>query len=43
MDVTPAMEDQEMSDGDQVYWEGASTVSGDATGRAYVELNGYCP
>lgn len=24
------------------YWEGASAVSGDATGQAYVELNGYC-
>jgi predicted secreted hydrolase len=24
------------------YWEGASLVSGSATGRAYVELNGYC-
>ena len=24
------------------YWEGASTVTGDATGRAYVELTGYC-
>jgi hypothetical protein len=25
-----------------IYWEGAATVSGGATGRAYVELTGYC-
>ncbi len=24
------------------YWEGACSVSGDVTGTAYVELNGYC-
>lgn len=24
------------------YWEGASGVSGDVKGKAYVELNGYC-
>jgi len=25
------------------YWEGAALVSGDTSGRAYVELVGYCP
>ena len=24
------------------YWEGAAVVSGDAAGRAYVEMTGYC-
>jgi predicted secreted hydrolase len=40
--ITPALEDQEVQDPAQKYWEGASTVTGSATGRAYVELNGYC-
>ncbi len=39
--VTPVLEDQEMPDGNP-YWEGAALVSGDAGGRAYVELAGYC-
>lgn len=37
--VTPAILDQVL-EGFPVYWEGAATVSGDATGRAYVELTG---
>jgi predicted secreted hydrolase len=40
--VTPVRADQELSLSYDSYWEGASTVSGDATGRAYVELTGYC-
>jgi predicted secreted hydrolase len=40
--VTPVMEDQELYSDHETYWEGASTVSGDVTGRAYVELAGYC-
>jgi predicted secreted hydrolase len=40
--ITPTVEDQELYSGMQKYWEGASTVTGSATGRAYVELNGYC-
>ncbi len=41
--VTPALEDQEQLHMHTLdYWEGACTVSGDATGRAYVELVGYC-
>ncbi len=40
--VTPVMEDQELYNEHGTYWEGASTVSGDASGRAYVELAGYC-
>jgi predicted secreted hydrolase len=38
--VTPAVADQVL-EGFPVYWEGAATVTGDATGRAYVELTGY--
>lgn len=43
--VTPALKTQEMAnqhDPSKTYWEGAAHVSGDATGRAYVELTGYC-
>jgi len=42
--VTPVMADQEIRSNTQmpIYWEGAAIVSGDATGRAYVELTGYC-
>jgi predicted secreted hydrolase len=36
------MANQEVQVGPQTYWEGAALVSGDATGRAYVELAGYC-
>ncbi len=41
--ITPVLEDQELrievmqTD----YWEGAATVSGTSTGRAYIELTGY--
>jgi len=40
--ITPVREDQELPNSFKTYWEGASVVSGAATGRAYVELNGYC-
>ncbi len=26
---------------DNTYWEGAASVTGDLTGRAYIELTGY--
>ena len=41
--VTPVMAEQEIASPEKTYWEGAATVSGDATGRAYIELVGYCP
>jgi len=43
--VTPVLEGQEVVTAAQIYWEGAATVSvnGEAAGRAYVELTGYCP
>lgn len=40
--VTPVMPDQELATALKRYWEGAALVSGDAPGRAYVELTGYC-
>lgn len=47
--VTPVIADQELSTDNaflpaklRAYWEGVAIVSGDATGRAYVELAGYC-
>jgi predicted secreted hydrolase len=40
--VTPRMAAQELHNDFKTYWEGASSVSGDATGQAYVELAGYC-
>lgn len=42
LSVTPVLEDQELRVFPETYWEGAATVSGDATGRAYIELTGYC-
>ena len=40
--VLPVVEDQELSNNfANVYWEGACVVSGDVSGRAYVELTGY--
>lgn len=40
--VLPVVEDQELSTNfANVYWEGACVVSGDVSGRAYVELTGY--
>jgi predicted secreted hydrolase len=43
LELTPVLEDQELFTARPVYWEGAATVSGGATGRAYVELAGQCP
>jgi predicted secreted hydrolase len=40
--VTPVLQNQEVRSAFVTYWEGAATVSGDATGRAYIELTGYC-
>jgi predicted secreted hydrolase len=42
--LTPVLDDQEMYGVAPApkYWEGAATVSGDETGRAYIELVGYC-
>lgn len=40
--VTPLVDDQEMVNDYKTYWEGTCAVTGDATGRAYVELAGYC-
>jgi len=42
--LTPVLEDQELHSVAPApkYWEGAATVSGDETGRAYIELVGYC-
>jgi predicted secreted hydrolase len=46
LDIQPTVADQELFTSaflTPIYWEGASTVTGSATGRAYVELSGYCP
>jgi predicted secreted hydrolase len=40
--ITPLVADQELPDSQPIYWEGASSVSGTVSGRAYVELNGFC-
>ena len=40
--LTPVLQDQELASSHETYWEGAATVGGDAVGRAYIELNGYC-
>ncbi len=45
--VTPQVKDQELHVkhgywAGPEYWEGTNTVSGDVSGRAYVELNGFC-
>ena len=37
--LMPVIKDQELAFTDANYWEGACIVEGDATGRAYVELN----
>jgi predicted secreted hydrolase len=39
--ILPEVQDQEIPT-PIPYWEGAATVSGARTGRAYVELTGYC-
>jgi len=41
-EVKPVMENQELYHHTKTYWEGAATVSGSATGRAYVEMTEYC-
>lgn len=38
LNVTPVMQDQELRISTMIYWEGAAVVSGDALGRAYIEL-----
>jgi predicted secreted hydrolase len=40
--VEPVLADQELVNEMKTYWEGAALVSGESTGRAYVELAGYC-
>ncbi len=45
LDLATRVPDQEMynsRDNSKTYWEGAVDVTGDATGRGYVELAGYC-
>jgi predicted secreted hydrolase len=43
LEIMPVMDDQEVRPAyGPVYWEGAATVQGDATGNAYIELNGHC-
>ncbi|MCA9518269.1 MAG: hypothetical protein KC635_25210 [Myxococcales bacterium] len=42
LEVDPVQDDQEVAGDPVSYWEGAATVSGGASGRAYVELVGYC-
>lgn len=42
--VTPLLDDQELDSrlvGGPIYWEGAARLSGDLSGRAYLELTGY--
>lgn len=45
--IQPLVKDQELSGNHSFwigpkYWEGACSVSGDISGKAYVELDGYC-
>lgn len=40
-EVEPVMDDQEVDAIFFRYWEGAATVTGSASGRAYIELTGY--
>ena len=42
MTITPVMDDQEMNVFPTIYWEGAAEVEGDVSGRAFIELTGYC-
>ncbi len=39
--VTPLQPDQELSDSNPSYWEGAVWLGGDVTGFGYAELTGY--
>ncbi len=41
-EVASVLPEQELANDYQTYWEGAATVDGDATGRAYIELAGQC-
>ena len=44
--IQPFVADQEVYTSTPIYWEGASSITGaggKTLGRAYVELNGYCP
>lgn len=40
-EVEPVLDDQEVDALFFRYWEGAATVTGSSTGRAYIELTGY--
>jgi predicted secreted hydrolase len=40
--IQPYVADQEVWSSTPIYWEGAASIDGDAKGRAYVELSGYC-
>lgn len=40
--ITPELLNQEVAIAPEIYWEGAVTISGDATGRGFVELTKYC-
>lgn len=45
LEVKPLLAEQEFynaRDNSKTYWEGASVVTGTVSGRAYVELTGYC-
>jgi predicted secreted hydrolase len=42
LEITPFLSNQEIPNEANTYWEGAAEISGDATGRAYIELTGYC-
>jgi predicted secreted hydrolase len=48
--IQPMIKDQELGPSGEgepwvtpIYWEGANAVTGAKNGKAYVELNGYCP
>ena len=40
--ITPELANAELANDYNTYWEGVVQVSGDATGRGFVELAGYC-
>jgi predicted secreted hydrolase len=41
LELQPRLLDQELYSATPIYWEGAVSISGDRTGRGYVELTGY--
>jgi predicted secreted hydrolase len=41
--LAPVMQDQELYNPSNTYWEGEVAISGDARGMGFVELTGYCP